>query len=42
MDGVPSLVMLFSRGMAVQRQRADVPDERQREDRQDGNRQQVS
>ena len=34
MDGVPGIVMLFSRGMAVQRQRADVPDERQREERQ--------
>jgi len=38
-DGVPSIAMLFSRGMAVQRQRADVPDERQREERQHCDRQ---
>jgi hypothetical protein len=30
MDGVPSLVMLFSRGMAVQREHADVSNERYR------------
>ncbi len=39
MDGVPSIVMLFSRGMAVQRQRADVSDERQRQDSQHCDRQ---
>ena len=38
-DGVPGIAMLFSRGMAVQRQRADVPDERQREERQHCDRQ---
>ena len=42
MDGVPRLVMLFGRGMAVHGQRADVSDERQREERQDGDRQHVS
>jgi len=39
MDGVPSIVMLFSRGMAVKRQRADVSDERQRQDSQHCDRQ---
>jgi hypothetical protein len=34
MDGVPSLVMpLFSRGMTVQREHADVSDERYSEER---------
>ena len=33
MDGVPSLVMLFSRRMAVQREHADVSDERYSEKR---------
>ena len=42
MDGVPRLVMLFGRGMAVHGHRADVSDERQREERQDGDRQHVS
>ena len=42
MDGVPRLVMLFGRGTAVHGQRADVSDERQREERQDGDRQHVS
>lgn len=41
MDGVPSLVMLFSRSMAVQRENADVSDERYRQKRQDGDRQEV-
>ncbi len=34
MDGVPSIVMVFGRRMAVQRQHADVSDERQRQERQ--------
>jgi hypothetical protein len=41
-DGVPGIVMLFRRGMAVQRERADVSDERHRQERQDGDRHQVS
>lgn len=42
MDGVAGIVVLFGREVAVQRERTDMSDERHRQKRQDGDRQQMS